>query len=56
MFNEKEQILDIIEGFKTLASKIQKDNNNIKETVKDKDIALVACEKEYKKLYYQHEN
>ena len=56
MFTEKEQVLDIITGFKNLTSKIKNENDKIKETVKDKDVTISACKKENQKLYYQHEN
>ena len=56
MFNEKEQVLEIMNGFKNLTSKIKNENYKIKETVQDKDVTISACKKEYQKLYYQHEN
>ena len=56
MFNKKEQVLEIINGFKNLTSKIKNENDKIKETVKDKDVTISACKKENQKLYYQHEN
>ena len=56
MFNEKEQVLEIMNGFKNLTSKIKNENYKIKETVQDKDVTISACKKEYQKLYYQDEN
>ena len=56
MFNEKEQVLEIMNGFKNLTLKIKNENYKIKETVQDKDVTISACKKEYQKLYYQHEN
>ena len=56
MFNEKEQALDIINCFKNLMLKIKNENDKIKETVKNKDITISACKKEYQKLYQEHEN
>ena len=53
--NEKEQILEVINGFKNLASKIKKDNNEIKVSIKNKDTTIAACKKEYQKLYFEHE-
>ena len=53
--NEKEQILEVINGFKNLTSKIKKDNNEIKVLVKNKDTTIAACKKEYQKLYFKHE-
>ena len=32
--NEKQQIFEIIDGFKNLTSKIKKDNNDIKLSIK----------------------
>ena len=52
MFNEKEQVLEIINGFKNLTSKFKNENDKIKETVKDKDVTISACKNEYQKLYY----
>ena len=53
--NEKQQIFEIIDGFKNLTSKIKKDNDDIKLSIKNKDITIAACKKEYKKLYTEHE-
>ena len=47
---------DIIKNFKNLASKIQTDNSNIKQHLKDKNLILEACRKEYQKIYFKHEN
>ena len=52
--NEK-QIFEVINGFKNLASKIKKDNDEIKVSIKNKDITIAACKKEYQKLYFEHE-
>ena len=53
--NKNEQILEIIDGFKNLTSKIKKDNDDIKDSLKNKDITINACKKEYRKLYQEHE-
>ena len=53
--NEKQQIFEIIDGFKNLTSKIKKDNDEIKDSMKNKDVTIAACKKEYKKLYAEHE-
>ena len=53
--NEKQQIFEIIDGFKNLTSKIKKDNDEIKDSMKNKDITIAACKKEYRKLYAEHE-
>ena len=51
--NEKKQFIEVIDGFKNLTTKIKKDNDEIKEIIKNKDITIAACKKEYKKLYAQ---
>ena len=53
--NEKQQIFEVINGFKNLTSKIKKDNDDIKVLMKNKDTTIAACKKEYKKLYAEHE-
>ena len=53
--NEKQQIFEIIDGFKNLTSRIKKDNDEIKDSMKNKDLTIAACKKEYKKLYAEHE-
>ena len=53
--NKNEQILEIIEGFKNLTSKIKEDNDAIKNALKNKDLTINACKKEYRKLYAEHE-
>ena len=53
--NEKQQIFEVINGFKNLTSKIKKDNDDIKVLMKNKDTTIAACKKEYKKLYVEHE-
>ena len=47
---------DIIKDFKNLASKIQTDNSNVKQHLKDKNLMLEACQKVYQKIYFEHEN
>ena len=53
--NEKQQIFEIIDGFKNLTSRIKKDNDEIKDSMKNKDLTIAAWKKEYKKLYAEHE-
>ena len=38
---------DIIKDFKNLASKIQTGNSTVKQHLKDKNLILEACQKEY---------
>ena len=49
-------ILKIKSKTKNLASKIQSDNSNVKQHLKDKSLMLEACQKEYQKIYFEHEN
>ena len=54
MRNEKREILEIIDGFKNLTYKIKKDNDDIKQSVKNKDTTIASCKTEYQKLYAEH--
>ena len=47
---------DIIKDFKNLASKNQTDNSNVKQRLKEKNLILETCQKEYQKIYFEHEN
>ena len=49
-------ILKIKSKTKNLASKIQTDNSNVKQHLKDKNLMLEACQKQYQKIYFKHEN
>ena len=53
--NEKQQIFEIIDGFKNLTSKIKKDNDDIKDSLKNKELTITACKKEYRKIFEEHE-
>ena len=53
--NKNEEILEIIDGFKNLTSKIKEDNDNIKNALKKKDLKTNACKKEYRKLYAEYQ-
>ena len=53
--NEKKQFIEVIDGFKNLTTRIKKDNDEIKEIIKNKDITNAACKREFKKLYPEHE-
>ena len=50
-----EDIRGIITDFKKLATKIQKDNGEVKKKLRERETVLAACQKEYEKLYYAHE-
>ena len=55
MKNERKEILEVIDGFKNLTHKIKKDNDDIKERIKDKDKIIASCKNEYQKLYAEYE-
>ena len=55
MKNEKQEILEIIDGFKNLTYKIKKDNDDIKHRIKNKDDIIASCKTEYQKLYAEYE-
>ena len=55
MKNEKQEIIEIIDGFKNLTHKIKKDNDDVKERLKNKDQIIASCKTEYQKLYAQYE-
>ena len=44
--NEKQQIFEVINGFKNLASKIKKGNDERKVLIKSQDTTIAACKKE----------
>ena len=53
--NKTKEMLEIIEGFQNLTSKIKEDNDSIKNSLKNKDLTIIACKKENKKLFAEHE-
>ena len=55
MKNEKQEILEIIDGFKNLTYKIKKDNDDIKERIQSKDQIINACKNEYQQLHADFE-
>ena len=54
MRNKEKEILEIIDGFKNLTYKIKKDNDDIKQSVKNKDATITSCKTEYQKLYSEY--
>ena len=54
MKDQKQEILEIIDGFKNLTYKIKKDNDEIKLRVKNKDEIIASCKSEYQKLYVEY--
>ena len=55
MKNEKQGILEIIDGFKNLTHKIKKDNDDIKQRIKTKFEIIASCKTEYQKLHAEYE-
>ena len=53
--NKNAEIHEIIDGFKNLTSKIKEDNDNIKNALKNKDLIINECKKEYRKLHAEHQ-
>lgn len=53
--NKNDQLFEIIDGFKNLTSKIKEDNDNIKASLKKKELTIDACKKEYRKLFDEHQ-
>ena len=53
--NKNKEMLEIVEGFRNLTSKIKDDNDSIKKLLKNKDLTIIACKNEYKKLHTEHE-
>ena len=41
--NEKQHIFEIIDRFKNLTWKIKKNNDDIKVSIKNKDVTIAAC-------------
>ena len=53
--NKTKEMLEIIDGFKNLTSKIKDDNDSIKKSIKNKDLIISACRNQYQKLHAEHE-
>ena len=56
MKNHQHEMLEIIDGFKNLTYKIKKDNDQIKDSIKNKDETRKLCKTEYQKLYAQYKD
>ena len=52
----KQQIFEIIDGFKNLTSKIKKDNENIKDSMKNKDITIEHAKRNTKNYILNMKN
>ena len=46
----------LVADLRTLTTKVQKDNQNQTKNLKDTNLVLEACKKEYQKLYLEHRN
>ena len=46
----------LVADFRTLTTKVQKDNQNKTKNLKETNLVLEACKKEYQKLYLEYEN
>ena len=56
MKNHKQEVLEIIDGFKNLTYKIKKDNDEIRDSIKNKDETIASCKTEYQKLYAEYKD
>ena len=54
--NKTKELMEVIEGFRNLTARIKDDNDSIKTILKNKDLTIDACKKEYRKLHAEHEN
>ena len=52
--NKNKEMLEIIEGFQNLSSKIKEENDSMRDTLKNKNAIIAACKKEYQKLFEEH--
>ena len=53
--NKNKEMLEIIDGFQNLSSKKKEENEFIKNSLKNKDLIINACKKEYRKLNAEYE-
>ena len=51
-----ENLKKLIVEFKTLTAKVKKDNQTKVENLKDTNLVLEACKKDYQKLHAEHKN
>ena len=52
--NKTKEMLEIIEGFQNLTSKIKDDHDCIKKTLKNREMTIAACKTEYQKLHGEY--
>ena len=46
----------LVANFRALTTKFQKDNQNKTKNLKETNLVLKACKKEYQKLYLENKN
>ena len=51
-----ENFKKLVADFRALTTKVQKDNQNKTKSLKETNLVLEACKKEYQKLYLEHKN
>ena len=56
MKKHQQEVLEIIDGFKNLTYKIKKDNDVIRDLIKNKDETIACCKTEYQKLYAEYKD
>ena len=56
MKNHEEEVLEITDGFKNLTYKIKKDNDEIRDSIKNKDETIACCKTKYQKLYAEYKD
>ena len=56
MKNHQQEVLEIVDGFKNLTYKIKKDNDEIRDSIKNKDQTIACCKTEYQKLYAEYKD
>ena len=56
MKNHQQEVLEIIDGFKNLTYKIKKDNDEIRDSIRNKDETIACCKTEYQKLYAEYKD
>ena len=51
-----ENFKKLVVDFRALTTKVQKNNLNKTKSLKETNLVLEACKKEYQKLYFEHEH
>ena len=51
-----EDFKKLVAGFRALTTKVQNSNHNKTKNLKDANLQLEACEKEYQNLYLEYKN